>query len=65
MLVVSRKTGESLMVGDDVEIKVVAIGRDFVRLGINAPRNIPVHRHEVFLSLKQEKKPAEEEENED
>lgn len=51
MLVVTRKTGESLMIGDDVEVEVVALGRDFVRLGIRAPRDVPVHRHEVYLSL--------------
>ena len=54
MLVVTRKAGESLMIGEDVEVKVIAVGRDFVRLGVSAPRSVPVHRQEVFVSLKKE-----------
>lgn len=52
MLVLSRFRDESIMVGDDVEIVVVDIRYDKVRLGITAPRQIPVHRMEIFKRIK-------------
>ncbi len=48
MLVVTRKTGESIVVGDGVEIHVVSVGRNGVRIGVTAPRDVPVHRREVY-----------------
>lgn len=48
MLVFTRKSGESLMIGDDIEITILSVGREQVRVGINAPRRIPVHRREVY-----------------
>lgn len=51
MLVFTRKTGQSLMIGDDVEIKIVSVGNDQVRIGIEAPRRIPVHRREVYEAI--------------
>jgi carbon storage regulator len=48
MLVLSRNRDESIMIGDDVKITVVDIRGDKVRLGIDAPQNIPVHRQEVY-----------------
>ncbi len=48
MLVMTRKRGESIMVGDGIEIHVVSVGRHGVRIGISAPRDIPVHRREVY-----------------
>ena len=48
MLVVTRKRGESIVVGDGIEIEVVSLGRNSVRLGITAPRDVPVHRREVY-----------------
>lgn len=63
MLVLSRQKDESIMVGDNVEITIVDIRGDKVRLGITAPRDIPVHRKEVFEAIKREeaeKKAAEE-----
>jgi len=54
MLVLSRKKNESIMIGDTIEIKVVAIEGDLVRLGIEAPRNVNVHRKEVYLAIKEE-----------
>ncbi len=48
MLVLSRKINQSIMVGDNVRIVVVAVDRDQVKLGIEAPRDIPVHRSEIF-----------------
>jgi carbon storage regulator len=48
MLVLSRKLNQAIMIGDDVRIVVVAVDRDTVKLGIEAPRTIPVHRSEVY-----------------
>ena len=52
MLVLSRKLNQSIMIGDDVEIVVVSVDRDQVKLGIKAPREIAVHRSEVYLEIK-------------
>ena len=55
MLVLSRQKDESIMIGDDVEITIVDVRGDKVRLGINAPRNIAVHRKEIYLAIQKEK----------
>jgi carbon storage regulator len=55
MLVLSRQRDESIMIGDDVEITVVDVRGEKVRLGINAPPHIPVHRKEVYEAIKREK----------
>jgi len=52
MLVLTRKTNQSIMIGDDIEISVLAVSRDKIRLGITAPRDVPVFRKEVYLSIK-------------
>jgi carbon storage regulator len=54
MLVLTRKTNQSIMIGDDVEVTVLAVSRDKIRLGITAPRDVPVFRKEVYLSIKGE-----------
>lgn len=54
MLVLSRQRDETIMIGDDVEITVVDIRGDKVRLGITAPRSIKVHRKEVYDAIKRE-----------
>ena len=54
MLVLSRQRDETIMIGDDVEITVVDIRGDKVRLGITAPREIQVHRKEVYEAIKRE-----------
>ncbi|MEM7625099.1 MAG: carbon storage regulator CsrA [Planctomycetota bacterium] len=54
MLVLSRQRDETIMIGDDVEITVVDIRGDKVRLGINAPRTIQVHRKEVYEAIQRE-----------
>lgn len=54
MLVLSRKKDESIKIGDDVVVTIVAIRRDKVRLGIDAPQDIPVHRREVYDAIKKE-----------
>jgi|TARA_B110000467_G_scaffold104478_1_gene94866 carbon storage regulator len=51
MLVLSRNTNESIIIGNDVTITIVAIQGDKVRLGIDAPREIPVHRLEVYQAI--------------
>lgn len=58
MLVLSRQRDETIMIGDDVEITVVDIRGDKVRLGINAPRHIQVHRKEVYEAIKRENQQA-------
>lgn len=55
MLVLSRQKDESIMIGDDVEIVIVDVRGDKVRLGINAPRSVAVHRKEIFLAIQKEK----------
>ena len=55
MLVLSRQKDESIMIGDDVEVTIVDVRGDKVRLGITAPRSIPVHRREVYEAIKREK----------
>ncbi len=55
MLVLSRQRDESIMIGDDVEITIVDVRGDKVRLGITAPRHIPVHRREIYDAIQREK----------
>jgi len=56
MLVLSRQRDESIMIGDDVKITIVDVRGDKVRLGIEAPREIPVHRMEIYEAIQREKK---------
>ena len=59
MLVLSRKKDEQIVIGDNVRIVVVDIRGDKVRLGIEAPKEVPVHRREVFEAIQREgKKPC-------
>ncbi|MGI8461317.1 MAG: carbon storage regulator CsrA [Solirubrobacterales bacterium] len=60
MLVLTRKTNQSIMIGDDVEVSVLAVAGDKVRIGIAAPRDIPVFRKEVYLSIQAENSGAQE-----
>jgi len=55
MLVLSRERDESIMIGDDVEVIIVDVRGDKVRLGITAPKNIPVHRREIYDAIQREK----------
>jgi carbon storage regulator len=52
MLVLSRKANQSIMIGDDIRILIVGVDRDQVKLGIEAPRHVPVHRFEVFAEIR-------------
>lgn len=58
MLVLSRKVGESIMIGDDIKVKVIAVDGDQVKLGIEAPRSVKVDRQEVFEAIQQENRDA-------
>lgn len=55
LLVLSRRYGESVMIGDDVEVFVVEIRGDKCRLGIRAPKELPVHRREVYDAINRER----------
>lgn len=54
MLVLTRKENESIMIGDDIEVKLLDLKEHQVKIGIVAPREIPVHRREVYLAIKAE-----------
>lgn len=58
MLVLTRKLKESIMIGDDIEITIVGIDGDQIKLGINAPRHVDIHRKEVYLDIKNANKEA-------
>ena len=58
MLVLSRQKDQTIMIGDNIEITVVDIRGDKVRLGISAPTKIPVHRKEVYEAIKHENQSA-------
>ncbi len=55
MLVLSRQKDESIIIGDNVEVTIVDVRGDKVRLGISAPREIPVHRKEIYEAIQREK----------
>lgn len=58
MLVLSRKVNQSIMVGDNVRVVVVAVDRDQVKLGIEAPREIAVHRSEIYEEIQRSNRSA-------
>lgn len=58
MLVLSRKKNESIMIGDDIEIVVVEVKGDQIKLGVKAPKNVTVHRAEVYEEIQMENKKA-------
>ena len=55
MLVLTRKTNQSIMIGDEIEVSVLAVSGDKVRVGISAPRDVPVFRKEVYLAIQEER----------
>lgn len=54
MLVLTRKKGQSLMIGHDIELSIIDIQGDQVRIGINAPKNVTIHRKEIYEEIKKE-----------
>ncbi|MDQ0206761.1 carbon storage regulator CsrA [Alkalicoccobacillus murimartini] len=54
MLVLTRKKNERIQIGEDIEISILAIEGDQIKLGIEAPRHIDIHRKEVYLAIQQE-----------
>ncbi len=58
MLVLTRRLNQSIKIGDDIEITVIEVRGDQVRLGVAAPRDVSVHRKEVYLQIQQENRAA-------
>ena len=56
MLVLTRKSNQSIMIGDDIEISVLAVMGEKVRIGIEAPRSVPVFRREVYVEIQEDRK---------
>jgi carbon storage regulator len=54
VLVLTRRLNQSIKIGDDIEITIIDVRGDQVRLGVTAPRDVPVHRKEVYLQIQQE-----------
>jgi carbon storage regulator len=54
MLILTRRVGETLMVGDDITVTVLGVKGNQVRIGVNAPKNVAVHREEIFERIKHE-----------
>jgi carbon storage regulator len=54
MLILTRRVGETLMIGDEITVTIVGVNANQIRLGIGAPKEIPVHREEVYVRLQEE-----------
>jgi len=58
MLILTRRVGETLMVGDDVTVTVLGVKGNQVRIGVNAPKDVSVHREEIYQRIQKEKSDA-------
>jgi carbon storage regulator len=56
MLILTRRVGESLMIGDEITMTVLGVKGNQIRIGVNAPKDVAVHREEIYLRIQQEKK---------
>lgn len=58
MLILNRKENESITIGDDIEIKVVSVEGNQVRIGIDAPSHLDIHRKEIYIAIQEENRAA-------
>jgi carbon storage regulator len=58
MLVLTRRVGETIRIGNDVVVTVLNVKGNHIRIGVNAPKDVTVHREEIFERIKQERQPA-------
>ena len=57
MLILTRRVGETLMIGDDITVTVLSVKGNQIRIGVNAPRELPVHREEVYERIRSAEQP--------
>lgn len=57
MLILTRRVGETVMIGDDVSVTVLGVKGNQVRIGVNAPKDVAVHREEIFERIQREQQP--------
>jgi carbon storage regulator len=58
MLILTRKVGETVMIGDNVAVAIIGVKGNQIRIGINAPKDVPVHRKEIYERIRHEQRPA-------
>jgi carbon storage regulator len=57
MLILTRRAGETVIVGNDVAVTIVAVKGNQIRIGISAPKNVPIHREEIYERIRRERQP--------